>query len=232
VFISSAAPVAGDGQRKDEFFDLRPLNPQLQLELAYALQCRRDERGSRLHPNAVNQVVDLLVATGVASLLDHDLDKLIADLRSQGRRQIGSAKGFLRYAWVQINDLDTDADVESEYARDVWNARRIGVPMRPGQVHYTVRFDGILQPWLRSAVKRWARYELSRGHAFPTVRNQVNALRWFATFLEHDHPGTVDASVIDRELLERYLLLAAGLFEDGSAALVEHGLVGLFEDVR
>ena len=111
----------------------------------------------------------------------------------------------MRYAWVKLDDLDSDADIEAEYARDVWSARRLGLPMRAGQVHYSVRFDGIPQLWLRGAVKRWARYELSRGHAFPTVRNQVNALHWFAGFLEGYHPAATDASVIDRDLLEIYL---------------------------
>ncbi|EQD80180.1 transposase B, partial [mine drainage metagenome] len=39
----------------------------------------------------------------------------------------------------------------------------------------------------------------------PTVRNQVNALRWFARFLEHHHRGAIDASVINRDLIESYL---------------------------
>jgi integrase len=205
VFLATATPIAGDGRRKDEFFDLRPLAPQLQLEVAYSLQCRHDERGSRLRPAVVNQVVDLLVSTTAESLLDYDFDGWVSALGSAGRAQISSAQGFLRYAWVKVDDLDTDADADAEYARDIWNARRLCLPMGAGQGHYTVRFDGIPQLWLRASVKRWARYELSRGHAFATVRNQVNALRWFARFLEHHHRGAVDASVINRDLLESYL---------------------------
>ena len=67
-----------------------------------------------------------------------------------------------------------------------------------------VSFTNIAPPWLREAVKRWARQRLATGRAFNTIGAGTQALTRFSGFLDrcqpHGHP-----SDINRGLLERYL---------------------------
>lgn len=209
-FAAVTPPLRGAQVRRDEVYDWQRLAAGLRLELGYVLQCRHDERGAHLPPIAFGQLVRVLADADATSLLDHDREAWVALINGHGWAQTGSVTGLLRSAWVRIDDLASGADSEAEYAQDRWDARRLGLPMRAGQGHYSVRFDGIVQPWLRTAVKRWARYELARGHAFPSVRNQINALRWFAGFLADRVPNSADASVLTRPLLEDYLSVLAG----------------------
>ena len=60
-----------------------------------------------------------------------------------------SAVGFLRYAWREVEDVMTGGGVEAEYARDTWDARRLGIPVTVG--HHSVSFARIPQAWLRGA---------------------------------------------------------------------------------
>ncbi|TFD54153.1 transposase [Cryobacterium sp. Hh7] len=93
--------------------------------------------------------------------------------------------------------------LEDRYAADVWHAAELGVPAARGRD--SVSFTSIQQPWLRQAVKRWARQRLVTGHAFNTVRAGVLALKRFSNFLAECAPSLPQPQHIDRPLLERYL---------------------------
>jgi integrase len=98
--------------------------------------------------------------------------------------------------------------VEDEYAADRWEAARLGLKLsRPPR---SVRFDGIAQPWLRAATKRWARHRLGSGKAFSSITVDVRAIRWFARYLLLRCPDAVDERSVTRELLEGYLAWLAG----------------------
>ena len=96
------------------------------------------------------------------------------------------------------------AGAEGEYARDRWDARRLGVAVTVGQ--HTVSFEGIPQAWLRTAVKAWARARLVGGMSFGAIRRDATAMRWFARWLAGAHPGASDASVVTRSTIEAYLV--------------------------
>ena len=51
-----------------EWIDVRCLPGLLRLEIQYVLQCRGDERQSRLRPGRLQQILRDLAATGAASL--------------------------------------------------------------------------------------------------------------------------------------------------------------------
>ncbi len=203
-FIATAAPVRAGRSRVDEVFDLSPLPPRCRLELALVLQRRHDERGRGLRPMAVRPVVAMIAASGVGSLLDRPLEDWVAALPAGSRTSLASATGFLRYAWRQVEAVVGDAGAEGEYARDRWDARRLGVGVTVG--HHSVSFEGIPQPWLRIAVKAWARARLVGGMSFGAIRRDVTALRWFARWLADTHPGASGASVVTRPTLEAYLV--------------------------
>jgi site-specific recombinase XerD len=103
------------------------------------------------------------------------------------------------------------AQVEAEYAKDHWEASRLGVRAQRGRS--TVRFTGISQPWLRQAAKDWSRWRLATGCAWNTITASVTALNRFSAFLAACEPGAADGAVITRSLLERFVswLVATGL---------------------
>lgn len=65
-----ASDFGGFSSTADETVRLAELPPQLRLEIAYALQCRRDERGSKTFPAVVMQLVRFLTEAGASSLLE------------------------------------------------------------------------------------------------------------------------------------------------------------------
>ena len=203
IFIATAAPVRPGRARADEVFDLSPLPARCRLELALVLQRRHDERGRGLRPTAVRPVVAMMAGSGAGSLLDRPVEDWVAALPAGSRTSLACATGFLRYAWRQVEALVGGAGAEGEYARDRWDARRLGLAVTVG--HHTVSFEGIPQPWLRTAVKAWARARLVGGMSFGAIRRDATAMRWFASWLAGAHPGASDASVVTRATIEAYL---------------------------
>ena len=58
--------------------------------------------------------------------------------------------------------------VETEFAKDRWDAFVLGVPARRGR--NIAEFNNIEQPWLRESVKAWCRFRLGAGYSFGTDR--------------------------------------------------------------
>lgn len=203
AFAATALAVRAGRPRLDEVFDLSPLSTRCRLELTLVLQRRHDERGRGLRPAAVAPVVAMIARSGAGSLLDHPIDDWIAALAPGNRTSVASATGFLRYAWREVEAIVGGAGVEGEYARDCWDARRLGVPVTVG--HHTVSFKRIPQPWLRAAVKTWARTRLVGGMSFGAIRRDTTALGWFAGWLADTHPDATGSTIISRATLERYL---------------------------
>jgi len=97
------------------------------------------------------------------------------------------------YAYRHLADVD-GIDIETEYAGDIWVAARLGI--RVARAPNQTRFDAIGQPWLRRAVKRWARLRLGSGKTFGTVHIDVKALVWFSRYLcARDVAGNSEAAV-------------------------------------
>lgn len=94
-------------------------------------------------------------------------------------------------------------ELEARYAADAWRAVELGVPAARGRG--AVSFAGIGQPWLREAIKRWARQRLAIGCAFNTIRSGALAFKRFSGFLTDCRPPVQHPQEIHRSLLERYL---------------------------
>lgn len=203
AFVIGAAPVRTARARVDEVFDLSDLAWSCRLEIAYVLQCRHDERGRGIRPAAVRPVVAVLAKAGASSVLERSVTEWVALLRPGNCTTVAGATGFLRYAWCQVEVVAAGGGVETEYARDCWDARRLGVAVTVG--HHRVCFERIVQPWLRRAVKTWARTRLVGGMSFGAIRRDVTAMSTFATWLVAARPQAADASVINRATVEGYL---------------------------
>lgn len=100
-------------------------------------------------------------------------------------------------------------ELDRRYAADAWQAGELGVAAARGR--RAVSFTGIDQPWLREAVKQWARQRLSIGCAFNTIGAGAVAFKRFSRFLAASEPPAAGPTDIDRALLERYLRYLAPL---------------------
>jgi integrase len=181
----------------DQVVRLDALPPQLRLEIAYALQCRRDERATKTAPAVVMAVVRFLADVGEHSLLD----RTEHDWRTSIGRPApadSNPRALLVYARRRVEDLAHADGWDGEYARDVWQLRRLGF-----DGNHTLRFDVIGQPWLRALAKRWVRWRMGTGLVLETVRRGLRVLTRFADFC--DRIGVTQLADLDRQVLERYL---------------------------
>ena len=122
-------------------------------------------------------------------------------------------------------------DIEARYAADAWQAADLGVPAARGAG--AVSFTRIDPPWLRDAVKRWARHRLATGNAFNTIRAGAQALKRFSGFRGDCRPPAQQPLNIDRALLERYLAWLAPLpLADPTKVLSRVFLRSFLEDNR
>ncbi len=202
-FRATTGPIAARaGSEMVDAFDLSALADQPRLEVAYILQCRHDDRSVRVPPSTIRHLVGLLADSGVASLLDRPIDVWLDAVRARGWKDPTRTIALLRYAQRRLSDL-AGIDLDAEYASDIWVAARLGI--RVCRTPNQIRFDAIAQPWLRAAVKRWARLRLGSGKTFGTVHVDARAMLWFSRFLAQRDTDT-NAAAITCDALERYLV--------------------------
>lgn len=183
-----------------ERIDLRPLGPQLRLEVQYVLQCRRDEAKAKIVPVRFQPIVRGLAATGVSSLL--------AESDQHWRRcpippRTGTGwRAFVVDAHRRIENLAVGCGWDIEYPRDVWRLANLGItPRRLAHLSFAT----IPQPWLKDLAKRWARWQLATGLSAGWVALGVRALSRLAGFLAGPQVNISRLADLDRALLERYL---------------------------
>ena len=92
--------------------------------------------------------------------------------------------------------------IETEYARDTWDAVVLGVAARRGRNH--VHFEVIEQLWLREAIKRWSRFRLGAGYTFSTIDSGAQSMARWSLFLRQ-RSEVAGPAHITRELLESFL---------------------------
>jgi hypothetical protein len=210
-----------------EWIDVRCLPGRLRLEIQYVLQCRGDERQSRLRPVTVQQILRDLAATGAASLLERTEE----EWAEPGPRGISARGGrqFTLDARARIEQLAFGSGWEVEYPRDKWRLRNLGI--QPGKEVAAIDFAPIGQPWLAALAKRWCRWRLSAGLSAGEAAQGVRVLRRFSAFLAAHAPGGGPAS-IDRTLLERYLADLAASLSPSSCQGHVSALSGFLRDTR
>jgi hypothetical protein len=161
-------------------FDLRPLPMPMRLEIAYAIQCRVDERRAITRPHSIRRLLRALPGGEAASLLDRSPESWMAYLGFSSERGYIERR-FLLDAIGYLRDLLEGVGWDAEFPRDVWLLRRLGFPGRDTRF----RFTGIEPPWLRQLTKRWARWRLSTGTAVATVGADIRAITLFAQSFRH-----------------------------------------------
>jgi len=184
----------GPGQ---EHIDLRRLPAQLRLEVQYVLQARRDEQKAKIRPWNVQPIVLALAGTGVSSLLEQP-EGYWAGLAAPPNR---GWRAFILDAYRRIEALAFGSGWETEYPRDTWRLRNLGID----QPEATISFANIPQPWLREPAKRYARWQLATGLSASTAGTGARAVTRFAVFLAAQPALPGGLAGVDRPLLERYL---------------------------
>src|SRR5438034_1083307 len=116
---------------QDEFtaegIDLRRLPTLLRLEIAYVLQCRRDEATVRLTPWQVQRIVNALVDSGLTWLLEVSEEDWADARPAPGLKKRLGALAFLRDAYRRVEALAVGQGWDVEYPRAVWRLRNLGL---------------------------------------------------------------------------------------------------------
>ena len=207
-YIATAGPVNRDRPaRHERQVDLGKLGWQLKLELQYALQQRSDHSQGKTHPDTVQRAVSVLAASGAVSILDVTEPAWAQKLPRRGDH----ARALLITARREVEDLhEGGCRWDTEYPRDLWRLRALGVP---GQ-QPSVRFGQIPQPWLKALAKRWTRWRVTAGGRSDAAYQGVRAITRFGQFLAASKVPAQGLGQLDRDLLERYL------------AVLQHELAG------
>lgn len=94
-------------------------------------------------------------------------------------------------------------DPDSEYKKDVWDLRCLGLEAPPASSRYKLKFDHILQPWLRQAAKLFIRHVLivnSSSEAF----SKLMSLKRFSRFLFENY-SSINPQNISRAIILEWL---------------------------
>jgi hypothetical protein len=155
----------------EDRFDFRQLPPGLRLEIQYALQCRVDANRTRTTPRSIKPLLDHLPASGAESLLERPLADWLSGLPAAA--SVNTPRAFLGCAIERLHDLRDRAGWDSEYARDVWLPRRLGIAGYDGA---RLDFTAVQPLWLRELAKRWCRWRMSCGLGIRQLRKDRIAL--------------------------------------------------------
>ena len=206
-FVAAAVP-SGAVRRQPQGFELSGLGQVGRLEWCYVLQCRHDERGAPITPGLVSELTRFVRRSGPGSLLERPLDEWTDDVAEHSPGGRSHKQALLRYAYSRLEELAAGGGPDIVYGRDIWDARRLGIDAYRSP--HRTSFVAIEPPWLRTAVKAWARFRLSTGSRFSTVAGDVASLRVFSGYLSTRPPLPPSEALIDRALLEDYQLYLVG----------------------
>lgn len=97
---------------------------------------------------------------------------------------------------------------EALWLIDVWRQSELPhgdlAPSYDGEV--LIHFEGLLQPWLKEAAKRWARARLLAETTPQTMSRYLTELREFSGWLAARAPDVATPALLSRGVLEEYLL--------------------------
>jgi integrase len=97
---------------------------------------------------------------------------------------------------------------EALWPIDVWRQSELPhgdlAPSYDGEV--LIHFEGLLQPWLKEAAKRWARARLLAETTPQTMSRYLTDLREFSGWLAARAPDVATPALLSRGVLEEYLL--------------------------
>ena len=106
----------------------------------------------------------------------------------------------------------------SEYAKDVWDIRKLGIEPSIGKQSYMLNFQAITQGWLKEASKTYIKYILST-QVYSSTNTKLSGLKRFSRFLSQQYPSIKPDGITRNVILD---LLAEMASEDISATTRSH----------
>ena len=95
----------------------------------------------------------------------------------------GQRAALLAYVHRQVAALaEGPVGWDSEYPRDTWRLRNLGITASASNAIATLRFGGISQPWLKDQAKRWTRWRISTGTSMSACYQGIRAVTRFSAF--------------------------------------------------
>jgi len=94
-------------------------------------------------------------------------------------------------------------DPESEYKKDIWDFRCLGLECPPASSLYTLNFEHILQPWLRQSAKIFIRHILAI-NSTAEAKNKLMSLKRLSRFLHEKYEG-ITSQDINRTIILSWL---------------------------
>jgi len=125
------------------------------------------------------------ITTGKPEISDHDLIKYIRKI----------------YSYLTPTDKTFDRDSDRWYLRDA----PINIRYNPVKAVDSITFEKIPQPRIRTEIKDVIYIHLSQ-YAIGTIQAEMSSINRFAGYLAERYPEVNTLTVIDRELMEQYLL--------------------------
>jgi hypothetical protein len=145
----------------------------------------------------IRPLITVLAAAGTSSLLEQPEEWWTA-------LDPGNGSGwhhFILGARRRIEALAFGAGWDTEYPRDTWRLRNLGIEHH----EVTVSFTGIPQPWLKDLAKRHIRWQLATGLSASTAGYGARAVTRFADWLASLPEPPAGLAGVTRPLLESYL---------------------------
>ncbi len=207
--------------------------PTLKVELKYAIRhCYTSGRWSPASGSLVTHLQQLVVwlnalAPAARSFVERPLadweTELATYLQAHGRwhprvsvrldatqtprRHVGRDSHQLAFG-VLYRVVAAAYDTRSEWEKDSWDVRRLGVALNHTRSNTTLNFARITQPWLRDAAKQYLRYCLAQhdtGSSFGYLQGIVTFSRFLAQRAAPIRPEQIDRAL----LLDYFTFLAA-----------------------
>jgi len=196
-------PVSG------QILSLRGVAELVRLELLYGIGCRVAE-GMATEPWHLRHFVDLLRATGVASVTEADVGRL------------GAYDAYPRFVIDRVHLAYADPVAERE--ADRWDLRVFG---HNGHLDFT----GIRQVWLREATKAWAAAALVGVRSPGAIQYRVGSLSMLSSVLASGPGGGEHPGLLGRADIERFLARSASLKTRRGRPYSPRRVAGIIEDV-
>jgi integrase len=202
------APAVAEGG----LVSLRGLAPLVVTEVLYGIQ-QHTRAGTKVSETVLRSACDALRRQQAGTIAECD----------PGQVRGISARALLNA--MACHARRALASPDTEHAKDVWDLAVFG---HGGNLS----FAQITQPWLRQAVKRWARADLPRhrGAGAGNVREAVNSLGWLSGSLRArpDHGDTPAA--LGRADIENFLNRLAYCQSEGKIS--HHRRVAICRDIQ
>lgn len=183
---------------------------------------------SRLHP--LLDWIKLCLPASTCSLLErdlHDWEMSYCSFRvaqgrpvDQKRNMLLASQQFKEFTYVHGNvsllrqlyrELEKTYDTRSEYDKDIWDFRQLGVRVSAGSSRNKANFTLIRQSWLRQLAKTCLRYRLAV-YSAGDCGNKLVALTVFSDFLTKHYPNAGPLEITRKLMIEYFgFLIARGI---------------------